>query len=184
MLRRTEGSGKWLATALALKTKARPTKYKKARYAIGNVSMKDLSNKIKEFEKFVKVPHLEKTPKHEPTLSYFHLVECLRKCMMRSGENNHHVHDGYKKEMAPSSDVKNTDKDKDEDESNNPIARYFDEPSANVKEAIYLTYLSAEGIFWTNLTSLISVHSQHPRKCLGKHVLRHVILLNKRNHHQ
>ena len=26
-------------------------KYKKARYAIGNVSMKDLSNKIKEFKK-------------------------------------------------------------------------------------------------------------------------------------
>ena len=46
-----EGSGKWLVTPLALKTKARPKKYKKTRYAIGNVSMKDLSNKIKEFEK-------------------------------------------------------------------------------------------------------------------------------------
>ena len=46
-----EVSGKGLATALALKTKARSKKYKKARYAIGNVSMKDLSNKIKEFEK-------------------------------------------------------------------------------------------------------------------------------------
>ena len=76
--------------------------------------MKDLSNKIQEFENFVKVPHLEKTPKHEPTLSYFHLVECLRKCMMRSGENNHHVHDGYGKEMAPSLDLKDTDEDKDE----------------------------------------------------------------------
>ena len=42
-----EGSGKWLVTALALKTKTRSTKCKKARYAIGNVSMKDLSNKIK-----------------------------------------------------------------------------------------------------------------------------------------
>ena len=42
-----EGSGKLLVTALDLKTKARSTKYKKARYAIGNVSMKDLSNKIK-----------------------------------------------------------------------------------------------------------------------------------------
>ena len=69
-----EGSGKWLVTALALKTTARSTKYKKSRYAIGNVSMKDLSNKINEFENFVKVPHLKKTPKHEPTLSYFHLV--------------------------------------------------------------------------------------------------------------
>ena len=116
-----EGSGKWLVTALALKTKARLTKYKKARYAIENVSMKDLSKKIKEFENFVKVPHLKRTPKHEPTLSYFHIVECLRKCMMRSGEKNHHVHDGYGKEMAPSSDVNYTDEDKDENESNNSI---------------------------------------------------------------
>ena len=69
-----EGSGKWLVTALDLKTKARPKKYKKARYSIGNVSMKELSNKIKEFEKFVKLPHLKKTPKHEPTESYFHLA--------------------------------------------------------------------------------------------------------------
>ena len=45
------GSGKGLVTALVLKTKARSKKYKKARYAIGNVSMKDLSNIIKEFEK-------------------------------------------------------------------------------------------------------------------------------------
>ena len=67
-------SGKWLVTALDLKTKASLTKYQKAGYAIGNVSMKDISNKTKEFEKFVKVPHLKRTPKHEPTLSYFHLV--------------------------------------------------------------------------------------------------------------
>ena len=43
-------SGKGLLTALAIKTKARSKIYKKARYAIGNVRMKDLSNKIKEFE--------------------------------------------------------------------------------------------------------------------------------------
>ena len=98
--------------------------------------MKDLSSKIKEFEKFVKVPHLKRTPKHEPTLSYFHLVECLRKCMMRSSENNHHVHAGYGKEMAPSSDVKDTDEDKDEDESNNSIVHdIFDEPSGENLES-------------------------------------------------
>ena len=114
---------------------SRVEKYKKARYAIGNVSMKDLSNKIKEFEIFLKVPHLKKTPKYEPTLSYFHLVECLRKFMMISGENNHHVHDGYGKEMAPLSDVKDTDKDKDEYESNNSIAQSFDEPSAENLES-------------------------------------------------
>ena len=45
-------SGKGLVTALALKTKARSKKYKNARYAIGNVSMKDLSNITKEFENF------------------------------------------------------------------------------------------------------------------------------------
>ena len=49
-----EGSGKWLVTALALKTKARSTKYKKARYAIGNVSMNNLSNKIKDFENLLR----------------------------------------------------------------------------------------------------------------------------------
>ena len=93
-----------MVTALALKTKGRPKKYKKARYAIVNVSMKDLSNKIKEFEKNFKVPYLKRITKHEPTSSYFHLVY-------------HHVHDGYEKEMAPSSDVNDTD----EDESNNSI---------------------------------------------------------------
>ena len=38
-------------------------KYKKARYAIGNVSMKELSNKIKEFEQNVKVPYVKWSPK-------------------------------------------------------------------------------------------------------------------------
>ena len=71
-----EGSGKWLVTALALKTKARSNKYKKARYAIRNFSMKELSKKIKEFENIVKVPYLKMTLKHEPTLSYFHLSVC------------------------------------------------------------------------------------------------------------
>ena len=52
--------------------------------------------------------------------------------MMRSGENNHHVHNGYGKEMAPSSDVKDTEKDKDEDESNNSIVHdLFDKPSSD-----------------------------------------------------
>ena len=41
--------------------------------------------------------------------------------MMRSGEKNHHVHDGYGKEMAPSLDVNDMDEDKDKDESNNSI---------------------------------------------------------------
>ena len=70
--------------------------------------MKDLSNKIKEFEKIVKVPYLKRIPKHEPTFIYFHLVVCLQECMLRCGENNHHVQDGYEEEMAPSSDINDT----------------------------------------------------------------------------
>ena len=79
--------------------------------------MKDLSNKIKEFEFFFKVPYLKKIPKHEPTSSYFHLVVCLGEFMMICGENNHHVNEGYEEDMAPSSDVNDTD----EDEANNSI---------------------------------------------------------------
>ena len=45
---------------------------------------------------------------------------------MRCGENNHQVHDGYEKEMAPSSEVNDTD----EEESKNYIVdEPFDEPS-------------------------------------------------------
>ena len=44
-----ERSGKRLITSMGFKTKARSRNYKKARYAIGNVSNKDLSNIIKEF---------------------------------------------------------------------------------------------------------------------------------------
>ena len=40
-------SGKGLVTTLDLKTKVRSKGYKKARYAIGNFSIKDLSNIIK-----------------------------------------------------------------------------------------------------------------------------------------
>ena len=46
-----EGSGIGLVADMDIKTKARSKKYKNSRYAIGNFSMKDLFNKIKEFEK-------------------------------------------------------------------------------------------------------------------------------------
>ena len=52
-----ERSGKGLITSLGFKTKVRSQKYKKARYAIGNVSEKELSNIIKEFEKIEKLPY-------------------------------------------------------------------------------------------------------------------------------
>ena len=47
--------------------------------------------------------------------------------MMRCGENNHHVHDGYEEEMSLSSDINDTDKD----ESNNSIVHEpFHKPSS------------------------------------------------------
>ena len=67
---KSERSGKGLVTALALKTKARSEKYRRARYALGNVSMKDLSNIIKEFEN-CQGTLCEKDPQ---TLSHFKLL--------------------------------------------------------------------------------------------------------------
>ena len=60
-------SGKGLITSLGLKAKTRPTKYKNARYDIGNVSKKDLSNIIRQFEKLPYESYEKKRPKHEPT---------------------------------------------------------------------------------------------------------------------
>ena len=64
-----ERSGKGLITYLGFNTKARLKKYKNARYAIVNVSKKDLSKIIKEFEKIEKLPYEKKRPKYEPTKS-------------------------------------------------------------------------------------------------------------------
>ena len=85
-----------MATALAFKTKVRSTKYKKARYAIGNVSEKD---------KIEKLPYEKKMPKHEPNESYFHLAREIAKCMMRSDKLNWYDHSGYTKMAAPYSNV-------------------------------------------------------------------------------
>ena len=52
---------------------------KKARYAIGNVSKKDLSKTIREFEKFEKLYCEKKRTKHDPTDSYFYLARQLCK---------------------------------------------------------------------------------------------------------
>ena len=76
--------------------------------------MKDLSNIIKKFKIFVKVPYVKRIPKHEPTSSYYHLVGCIAECMLRCGEDNEHVHGGYAEETPPSSNVndKNVDESK------------------------------------------------------------------------
>ena len=44
-------SGKGLITSLGIKSKVSPKKYKKAMYAIKNISKKDLSNIIRGFDK-------------------------------------------------------------------------------------------------------------------------------------
>ena len=90
-----ERSGKGLVTTLDFKTKVRSQKYKKARYAIRNVSEKCISKTIKEFEKIGKLPYEKKRPKHETTPSYFHIVRQLTKCMMRSDKLNRHDHSSY-----------------------------------------------------------------------------------------
>ena len=50
------------------------TKYKKARYSIRNVSKKDLSKIIREFEKLPYESYERKRPKNEPADSYFYLT--------------------------------------------------------------------------------------------------------------
>ena len=79
-----ERSGKGLITYLGLKTEIKPHRYKKVRYAIGNVSKKDISKIIREFEKSPYESYDKKKPKNEPTDSYFYLAIQLAKCMMRA----------------------------------------------------------------------------------------------------
>ena len=63
--------GKGLITSLGLKSKTIPEKYKKERYAIVDVSKKDLSKIIREFEKLPYESYEKKRPKHEAADSYF-----------------------------------------------------------------------------------------------------------------
>ena len=72
-----ERSVNGLITSLVFRNKARSQKYKKARYAIGNVSEKDISKIIKKIKKIEKLPYDKKRPKHEPTDSYFYLAREL-----------------------------------------------------------------------------------------------------------
>ena len=81
-------SGKGLITSLGLKNNLRSNKCKKSSYAITNVSMKDISSIIKEFEKLPYKSYVRKRPKHKPNDSYFHLARQIHKCMMRSDSFN------------------------------------------------------------------------------------------------
>ena len=66
-------SGKRLMNSLGLKAKTRPKKCKNSRCAIVNVSMKDLSNIIRGFEKLPYKSYDRRSPKHDPTDSYVYL---------------------------------------------------------------------------------------------------------------
>ena len=73
---------------MGLRAKTRPKKYKNSRYAIRNVSKKDFSKIITEFEKLPQGSYDKKRPKHEPTDRYFYPARHLAKCMMRSDPLN------------------------------------------------------------------------------------------------
>ena len=81
-------SGKGLITSLVIKAKIMPKKYKKARYSTRNVSKKDLSKIIREFEKVYYKSYGRRMPKYEPTDSYLYPARHLLKCMMRSNARN------------------------------------------------------------------------------------------------
>ena len=59
-------SRKEFITYLGIKAKTRPKKSKKARYDIRNVSKKDLSNIIREFDKLFYKSYERRSPKHDP----------------------------------------------------------------------------------------------------------------------
>ena len=59
---------------------------------IGNISEKDLSKIIKEFEKLLYESYEKKRPKHEPTDSYDYLARQLEKCIMRADAFNQQVY--------------------------------------------------------------------------------------------
>ena len=101
---------------MGIKAKVKPKRLKKARYAIRNVSKKDLSNIIKEFDKLPYKSYERRRPKHELTNSHFYLARQLAKCMTRAHVLNLHVYP-LRTEMTstkqiPTSQVCSTDKSK------------------------------------------------------------------------
>ena len=106
-----ERSGKGLINSLGFKSKVRPHKYKKSRYAIGNVSKKYLSNIIEEFDKLTYECYEKKRAKHDPTDRYFFLSRELVKLMMRSDALKLHVYPVIIEINALSSHVCSTDED-------------------------------------------------------------------------
>ena len=76
--------GKGLITSLCLKNIRRSKKTKKSRFAINNVTLKNISKIIKEFEDLHYEGYVRNRSKNMPSDSYFYLARQLEKCMMRS----------------------------------------------------------------------------------------------------
>ena len=83
-------SGKGFINSLGFKANARPHKYKKSRYAIRNISEKDLLKIIRDFENFPYESYEKKRLKHDPTDRYFYPAIQLAKCMIVSDALNSH----------------------------------------------------------------------------------------------
>ena len=81
-----------MITSLGINSKTRPKKEKKTRYSIGNVSQKEFSRIIREFEKLPYESYERKRPNHEPTDSYFYLARQLAKFIMRADALKSHVY--------------------------------------------------------------------------------------------
>ena len=84
--------GKGLITSLGIKAKSTPKKYKKARYAIRNVSKKDLSSIVREVDKLNYKSYERRSTKHETTESYFYPERHIAKCTMRADTINSHIY--------------------------------------------------------------------------------------------
>ena len=76
-------SGKGLIVYLGLNTIRRSKEIKRERFDITNVSIKDISKIIKEFEDFSYEGYFRTRSKHMPADSYLCLARHLAKCMMR-----------------------------------------------------------------------------------------------------
>ena len=124
-----ERSGKELIISLGLKAKVRPHNYKKSRYSIKNVSMKDRLKIIRKFDKLPYESYDKKRPKHEPTDSYFYLARQLAKSMMRYDALNSHGYPFKTKMAYPSLQVCSTD----EDESSVPKTWMNQKASSSTK---------------------------------------------------
>ena len=85
-------SGKGFINSLGIKAKLIPKRYKNSRYAIGNVSKKELSKIIREFEKLPYKSYARKRPINEPTDIYLYPAIHLAKCMMRADVLNSHTY--------------------------------------------------------------------------------------------